>query len=408
MKILFLDAYFYPENISFSHLESDLLNGLLNAGHEITVVCPTPSRGVSEEIYQKYKKVKKETWSGVSVHRYRAPREGKNPVIRAFRYFWCNFRGNQAAKKFRDTDVIFADSTPPTQGLFAGKLAKKLGVPFVYSLQDLFPDTLLTSGLLRRKSLLYRIGLRIEKKTYQKASKIIVISETIHRILLQKGVPEEKLTTISNWIDVDRTVPVPKEENTLFDEFDIDKNKFTVVYAGNFGNIQGTQVIVKTAELMKNDTGVFFAIFGTGTDYEKCKEYIRQNELNNIRMYPLQPIERVSEVYSLGDVALVTCRKGTSKTVMPSKVWSIMACNTPIVASFDTDSELANILKDSRAGVCVEPEDPQALAEAIRKAYRAAKENNLPTSGSRDYVTAHASSKICVDQYVKCIENAAE
>ena len=408
MKILFLNAYFYPENISFSHLESDLMKGLMDAGHELTVVCPTPSRGVSEEIYQKYKNIKKENVNGIAVQRDRAPREGKNPVIRAFRYFWCNFRGNQIAKRYKDTDVVFADSTPPTQGLFAGKLAKKLDVPFVYSLQDLFPDTLLTSGLMKRKSFLYRVGLRIEKKTYKSASKIIVISETMHRILLQKGVPEEKLLTVSNWIDVDRTVPVPKEKNTLFGEFGIDKNKFIVVYAGNFGNIQGTQVIVETAELLKDDPDIFFAIFGLGTDYEKCKEYIRQNDLNNIRMYPLQPIERVSEVYSLGDVALVTCRKGTSKTVMPSKVWSIMACNTPIVASFDTDSELADIIKECSAGIVVEPENPQALAHALRKTCKAKAENSMPVSGSREYVTAHASSKICVGKYVDCIKSAAE
>ena len=387
MKILFLNAYFYPEVIAFSHLEQDIMEGLVKAGHRLCVICPTPSRGVSGETAEQYKRIKHETLNGVEIHRFRAPCEGKNPLIRAFRYFWCHFRGNMLAKRQKDVDAVFAVSTPPTQGYFAGKVAKKLGVPLIYSLQDVFPDSLVTTGLAKETSLLYRIGAGIEKKTYDRCARIIVLCETVRQNLLKKGVSEQKLLTVNNWIDTNAVQPVKREDNRLFDEFGVDRSRFLVVYAGNFGASQGAGVILDAAELLKNDDRITFMIFGGGSEYDR--------RLANVAIHPLLPPDRVSEVYSMGDVALITCKKGVGKTAMPSKLWSIMACGTPIIASFDTDSELAWILGDSNAGVCVAPEDPQALAAAVKASLTAEK-----TTNSREYVSAHADKQSCVEQYV--------
>ena len=204
MRILFLDAYFEPEQIAFTHLENDLLEGLVKAGHEVEVVCPTPTRGVSSKIVQKYKKRKSESIYNGHVHvtRFSAPQEGKNPIIRALRYFWCNLRTYQIGKKINDIDVVFANSTPPTQGWIAGKVAKQHKVPFIYSLQDIFPDSLVTTGLTKKGSLLWRIGRTLENKTYKSCSCIVVISDAMKENLLQKGVKEKKIQVISNWMPI--------------------------------------------------------------------------------------------------------------------------------------------------------------------------------------------------------------
>ena len=190
MKILFLNAYFLPEIISFTHLEQDLIQGLLDAGYEIEVLCPVPTRGIDRDTAEKYSKIKTETlFDGkVTVRRFWAPQEGKNPLVRAFRYFWCNWRQYLLGKKYRDVQAVFAVSTPPTQGWLAGKLAKKLGCRFVYSLQDVFPDSLVTTGLSREGSLLWKLGRRLEDSTYAKADRIIVISHAMAENIRKKGV----------------------------------------------------------------------------------------------------------------------------------------------------------------------------------------------------------------------------
>ena len=412
MNILLINAYFTPEVIAFSHLEKNLIEGLLAAGHRISVLCPTPTRGVSDEVARAYRKVKRETLydDRVSVRRFAAPREGRNPLVRAFRYFWCNLRQYQLGKQYSDVDAVFCVSTPPTQGWLSAKVAKKLAkkyghkVSFVYSLQDVFPDSLVTTGLTKKGSLLWKIGRKIEDTTYAHADRIVVISESMKKNITDKGVPEDTIEVVSNWIDTEEIRPVPREENRLFEEFGLDRNKFTVVYAGNFGAAQGADVVLDAAELLKKDPDVQFAVFGGGAGFEAAKATVSEQELSNVTINGLLPAHRVPEVYSLGDVALITCKKGVGSSGMPSKTWSIMACDTPIIAAFATESELADILARAGAGISVEPENAEALADAILSV----KNGEKAPHGGRAYVCEHAEKTVCVARYVKILKDCVE
>lgn len=397
MRVLFVNAYFTPETIAFSHLEKDLIEELVSAGYEIEVICPSPTRSVSDEVYEQYKTIKTEYLYGGKVHvrRFFAPREGKNPLVRAFRYFWCNLREYQIGKRYKNIDIVFAVSTPPTQGLLAGKLSKKLKVPFIYSLQDIFPDSLVTAGLTRKGSIIWKSGSWLERKTYEYAKHIIVISESCRKNLLHKGVSEDKLALISNWVDIERIKPVPRKENKLISELGIEPDKFLVVYAGNFGATQGADIILKTAERLIEELKIQFVIFGGGVEFKNAIQYVKEHNLSNVIINPLLPQDRVSEVYSLGDVALITCKPGVGNSGMPSKTWNIMACNTPIIASFDVDSDMAEILEDSGAGTCVEAGSIEALAqEIIRMSQGKIQKCNL-----REYVQNHADRKLCTSKY---------
>lgn len=403
MNLLFLDSYFEPETIAYTHLEKDLLEGLVKENSKVQVICPTPTRGVSAQVREEYKGRKSEKlYSGkVRVRRFWAPQEGKNPIIRAFRYFWCNFRSYYFAVRVKNTDLVFSNSTPPTQGLLSTLVAKRLSkrykkkVPFVYNLQDIFPDSLINTGMTKNGSILWKVGRRIENYTYRNADKIIVISEGYKRNIMAKGVPEEKIEVISNWIDLNSVHPVSRKDNKLINEFGIDPDKFLVVYAGNFGAAQGADIILKAAERLKDESNIQFVIFGGGAYFEQAKK--EAEKFDNVFIHELMPVDRISEVYSLGDVALITCKPGTGSAGMPSKTWSIMACNTPIIASFDTDSDLADVIRDSGAGVCVEPGDVEALVNDIRQSFQ---KNNLHYR-LRDYVRNHGDKRICVEQYIK-------
>ena len=119
-------------------------------------------------------------------------------------------------RREREADVIFAVSTPPTQGMLCGLAARRLGIPFVYSLQDVFPDSLVNAGMACRDSLLWRIGRRIEDFSYRRADRVVVISEGFRRNIMEKGVPEEKIAVVPNWVDTQSVHPVAREENVLF------------------------------------------------------------------------------------------------------------------------------------------------------------------------------------------------
>lgn len=410
MKLLKLSSYYAPENISSSHLSRDLEDAYLDAGMTIDVFCPTPTRGITPEVRKQYKKIKYEEMRDgrITVRRFAMFREGRNPILRAIRYVLVNLKQYNKGSRAEGIDALMAGSTPPTQGILCAKVVKKLSkryghkVPFVYNLQDVFPDSLVTTGLTKKGSLLWKIGRKIENYTYAHADKIIVISESMKQNIMEKGVPEDKITVVSNWIDTEATKPVPKEENRLFEELGIARDKFTVVYAGNFGKAQGAQVVLDAAEKLADRDDVQFAIFGGGAEFAAAKE--RAATMKNVIIHPLLPQERVPEVYSLGDVALITCKKGVGNSGMPSKTWSIMACNTPIIAAFDTDSELAEVIARANAGLAVEPENADALTEAIL----VVKGGNPCLSGGRTYVCEHAEKKLCTARYVEILKSCIE
>lgn len=412
MKILKLPPYYFPEQVSSTHLSADLTEGFVSKGWLVENIVPMPCRGISDELRNEYKHKRHEIlYDGkVTVNRFPMFKEGRNPVIRALRYFLVNSIQKKRAKNAKGIDLVYGGSTPPIQGLLCGRVARLLSrkygrkVPFIYNLQDIFPDSLVTTGLARKDSLLYRIGSKIEKKTYQYADKIIVISNSMRKNILDKGVPESKIKVIPNWIDTSKVVPVAKEANALFEEFAIPKEKFIVLYAGNLGAAQGTEVLIEAAERLKEHSEIQFVIFGNGIDFETIQRKIHEEHLNNVFLHALLPQNRVSEVYSLGDVDIITCKKGTGMSSMPSKLWSIMACNTEIIASFDEESDLAEVLRESQGGICVEPQNAAALAEAILSSYQRRKEGNPPQICSREYVEQHASKERCVSEYIALFE----
>lgn len=400
MRLLTFCAYFSPERAAGIHLTEDVLEGAAKAGFTVQAYAPTPTRGVTPQIIQQYKKIRKEErcQRRVCIHRIRMMQEGKNPIGRALRYILLNlafiWKGLRS-----DADIMFIDSTPPTQGVMAAFLKKVKKIPIVYNLQDIFPDSMVTTGMTNEGSLIWKIGRVVENVTYKNADAIITISQSMKRNILAKGVPEEKIKVVSNWIDTDATRPVAKQDNKLFEEFGIDREKFTVVYAGNFGAAQGADVVLEAAKRLPD---IQFVIFGGGAEFEQAKK--RAQSLPNVIINGLLPLERVPEVYSLGDVCLITCKKGVGNSGMPSKTWSIMACNTPIVAAFDTESELAEVISEANAGICVEPEDPELLAQAITTI----KANAGQYGGGRAYACENASKTVCVKEYVETLKREAK
>ena len=367
MKVLELPAYFYPESMSSAHLDDNLRQAIVDAGMEMAIYCPTPTRGITQDVRTVYKKRKLDKmYDGhVTVHRFSLYGEGKNPILRALRYtIACIIQFNRAvfAKDARSCDVMFITSTPPIKGAMAG-LAKKFNhKPIVYNLQDIFPDSLAGSGLAKKDGFLWKIGRSIENFTYRNADKIIVISEDFKKNIMAKGVPEEKIAVVYNWVDESAIKPVVKEDNPLYEEFGLSREKFTVVYAGNLGNAQNISIILDGAKELPD---VQFAVFGTGGLENEVRERIEKEGLTNVHLNPLQPYDRVSQVYSLGDACIVSCKEGLGGSAMPSKTWTIMSCGRPVIASFD-EGELKEILENNNLGVFTHAGDVNEFVEGVK------------------------------------------
>lgn len=417
MKVLFLNAYFHPESIAFTHLEHDLLSGLTKENHEITVICPSPTRGISKEIAQQYKKIKTEDLYDGQVHavRFWAPQEGKNPIVRAIRYVWCNLRTYQLAKHYADVDVIFANSTPPTQGMLAGlvkkRLSKKRGksIPFVFDLQDVFPDSLLNANMTKKGSVIWKIGRKIEDYAYCNADTIITISEDFKNNIVAKGVLPEKVKVIPNWINTDDVQPIDRENNILFERYGLERNGFYICYSGNLGHSQNLPLLIEAAKRLRDELPeVKIILIGEGAEKENLEKKIQAEHLPNLMLLPFQPYEEISHVFSLGDVGFIISKPGIGTSSVPSKTWSIMAAERPILASFDKESQLAKLIEHLQVGVTAPAGDLEALLDAIKLLYWNKKANWKMGMLGRKYVSETISKDKCVGQYIQVMAEVAD
>lgn len=409
MKVLDFPAYFFPESISSSHLDSDLHQAIVDAGMQIELYTATPCRGVTDDVRQKYIRKKVETmYDGwMTVHRYSLYKEGKNPLLRALRYFiQCVKQFNRGifAKGARECNVMFVASTPPIKGAMAAMIKKCRHIPMVYNLQDIFPDSLVGSGLAKKDGLLWKVGRIIEDFTYRNADKIIVISHDFKKNIMAKGVPEEKIEVIYNWVDEKAVKPVDREDNPLFEEFGLSRDMFTIVYAGNLGNAQNIDIILDSAKELPE---IQFAIFGTGGKENEMRDRIKEEGLHNVHLNPLQPYERVSMVYSLGDACVVSCKHGLGGSAMPSKTWTIMSCGRPVVASFD-EGELKDILEKNDCGVFSHADNRQEFIASIRYLKDQPERCKEMGANARRFILENLTKEVGTRKYVEIIKSVVK
>lgn len=407
-NIMRLYAYYMPEITASTHLINDLEKALVDNDFQIDCITPTPSRGLDQDTIDKYKGIRyEEKYEGkIRVHRFKLLSENSVVIKRMFRYLLLNIKQYRTAKHLSNCDVILAGSTPPTQGIVATLLGKKLNLPIVYIVQDIFPDSLVSTGISSEKSLLFKIGKLIEKYTYKHADRIIVICDEFKHNLIEKGVLPEKIRVIYNWINASEVTPISRNNNKLFEEYNLNKNNFFVTYAGNMGKAQDIDTIINVAKIMQEYKDIKFVLFGSGDGKKYYEDLIKIEKINNITILPIQSQSRVSEVYSLGNISIVSCKKGVGKTALPSKTWSIMATATAIVTNFDKDSELNNIINNSKSGISCESGNVMEIKQAILKLYNNRALCNEMGNNGREYIKRNLDSNICTKKYIQVLNEA--
>ena len=412
MKVIYPLAYYAPERTASSILIENRLQAYAEAGFTIEVYTPTPCRGISSEerfLYKTKPYRREEKYNGrVIINRFSLYAEGRNPILRAIRYSLCICIHAYKCLRSKNADVLYIGSTPPINGLLAAFLKKTKRLSVVYNLQDIFPDSLAGTGLAKRGGLLWKIGRVVENITYRNADKIIVISDDFKKNIMAKGVPEEKIVVVYNWVDENAVVPVAKEDNPLYDELGINREKFSVVYAGNFGHAQNIDVTIAAAERLKDVDDIQFLMFGTGGLVEDYKKIAQEKGLKNMFFFPLQPVEKVSQVYSLGDLGVVACKKGLGKGAFPSKTWSIMSAGTPVIANYDEDTDLERLVKDNGLGVFSAADDSDQMAQRIMEMYNNRELCAEYGRNARQYIWDNVSKEKSTQKYVDVIKEVVE
>lgn len=405
IRILFLRAYNQPEIAASLYIADNIVEGLVEAGYEVIQMSPLPTRGVSKEIRQEYKRRKyEEKLDGrTKIYRFWMFREGNNPIGRAFRYLCISVVYFLRVMFLPNCALLIVESTPPTQGALAGIIKRLKGTPVIYIVQDIFPDSLVNTGLTRKNSLLWKIGRVIENFSYRNADRIVVISDSFKENILRKGALETKIEVIPNWVEEDSVIPIEKENNVLYSKYGIDPAKFTICYSGNIGHTQNLDMLLDVAEALRNNPDIQFVLIGDGACRKQVEDRVRTARMVNVKLLPFQSYELISHVFSLGDVGLVISKSGVGQNSVPSKTWGIMSAARPVLASFDLDSDLNRIIKAVNCGICVQAEDRNALLKAVLELYENRDKLEVYGKNGRAYIESNLSRNIGVSKYVKIV-----
>lgn len=406
MKVLQLTGYFLPEKAASIYLVENRLEAFANEGFDMVIHASRPTRGLSDEEYAEYKNRKEEMmYDGkLRVHRFAMYREGKNPVLRAMRYSFNWIIQLWYGLTEKNVDCVYLESTPPIQGLLGSLLKIFRNIPFVYCLQDIFPDSLAGTSLAKKGGLLWKIGRVIEDFTYKYADKIIVISEDFKKNIMAKGVPEDKIVVIYNWVDQNKVVDVPREKNKLFDKYNIDREKFYIEYSGNIGLTQNMDMLLEVMkELKTTHPDIGLVLVGEGAYKAQVEEIVKRDDLTNVTMIPFQPYEDISHVLSLGDAGLVISKPGVGANSVPSKTWSIMSASRPVLANFD-ENELKDILVGNECGIFTKAGDKDAFKRSIIKLYENRDLCKEYGRNGRQFVMDNLTREVGTQKYVDVIK----
>lgn len=402
MKAIFPCSYYLPETAASLYITDNIVHACAENDVEVDLYTPTPTRSVPEGA--EWKRHEAMVDGKLRVHRFHLYGEGKNPLLRALRYFLGEFMLLHYClwKKY---DVAFIDSTPPIQGLKMPLIKWFRRKPTVYNAQDIFPDSLVGTGLTKKGSLIWKIGRIVEKITYRYADKIIVISEDFRQNLLAKGVPEDKIVVVYNWVDQNAVVDIPRDRNKLFDMYHLDRSKFYIEYSGNIGLTQNMDMLLDVMEeLQTSHPDIQLALVGEGAYKAHVEKIVAEKHLENVVMIPFQPYEDISHVFSLGDAGLVISKPGVGANSVPSKTWSIMSASRPVLANFD-ENELQGILTDNECGIFTKAGDKEAFKESVIKLYNDRELCRKYGENGRRFVMDNLTREVGTGKYVEVIRN---
>ncbi len=409
-EVLLLSLVFPPDSVSTAQIMGELAVDLGKHGHRVTVITTIPhyNRNLENERSQpmrpKWGKILFQSeYHGITVYHTIMPPKGQNILWRILAWVFFHIISIIAGMMIVPRpSVIIAPSPPLTIGLCAWFLGILHRAPYIYNVQEIYPDIAIRLGVVRN---LWIIDLlyRLEKFVYSKAAAVTVIASRMRKQLLEKGVSIDKVHVIPNFVDISDLIPLAKD-NDFCRKHNL-YSKFVVSYAGNMGPAQGLANFIDAAKILRDEEGICFLMMGDGILRDSLRQKIERHNLGNFVFLPYQKYSLMGQAYAASDLCLVPQAIETGFEAIPSKVYRIMACARPVLAVTDQNSDLARLVSEASSGTFVEPGSVEVLADMIMRAYQDRQQWQEMGISGREHVVRHYSRESVTSQYNELIGN---
>ena len=400
LRLVVLCPHFAPDLAPTGVVMTRIVTELAARGHELQVVTSLPwyrNHAIEPGWGGRLWRTEKTEWGSIiRVHPF--PGKSKSNLLRralgfiAFSYA-VGIRSVHADGFPFKVDGVLAMSPPLTLGLtgWFTKIIRR--APLVFNIQDVFPDAAIQTGAISNKKII-AAAKWLERVSYQRSDAVVLLSRDLRTNIANKIDTKfhDRLHVIPNFVD---TVAItPQNRMTAYrTELGIG-DQLVVMYAGNVGFSQSLNLVAEAAAKFPE---IAFVINGDGAARKKLQDDCAQ--LANVYFGDYQPIERLSEVLATGDIHLVPLRAGLASVSVPSKSYSILAAGRPMLAAIDPNTEIPNMLRESGAGIAVEPDNTPTFIDALGQL--ASNRELLLEMGTRgrNWVETHASPASVAAQY---------
>jgi colanic acid biosynthesis glycosyl transferase WcaI len=413
MKLAVLCPHYAPDTAPTGEVMTSIATELVARGHELHVVTSLPwyeHHRIEPGWGGRVVRHEDTAWGRITrVHPF--PTDKRKIPARAAAFAGFTLLSTALALRGRPgarPDAVLAMSPPLTLGGAGWLAARRWRVPFVFNIQDVFPDVAVELGAITNPQVI-RVASWLERWTYRHSDAVTVLSDDLRDNLVAKitgTVPDayDRIRVIPNFVDTDRIQPADPEAGAYRREHGLEGRR-VVMYAGNVGLSQSLDLVIDAARKLADRSDVVFVINGGGSGRAALRE--AAVGLDNVRFVDFQPKERLPEVLAAGDIHLVPLRRGLARSSVPSKTYSILAAGRPVLASVDEGTEVARVVTDAGAGLAVPPDDPGAFTNALITLLDEPERAAAMGRAGRAFVERWASPAAVAERYEALFEELA-
>jgi colanic acid biosynthesis glycosyl transferase WcaI len=416
VKILYVSQYFPPEMGAPAARAAELAQHWAQSGHDVSVLTGFPNHPtgvVPEEWRPRLRRL---------IYNEKLICNQENDSVRIFRTWLWPLPNRKAHERMRNyasfcisaalrgltiprPDVIIATSPQLLCALAGWWISFARGIPFVFEVRDLWPESLTAVGIGNEDSLLHHTLAAIAGFLYERSDRIVVVSPAFRKHLIEHWrVPEEKIAVVENGVEADLFAPLPNASNQALRRELGATGKFLACYIGTMGNAHGLETLLDAAHQLRNqEPEVLFLLVGEGAEKARIKALAQSRGLTNILFIDQQPREKIPAFISASDVCLVLLRKtDVFKTVIPTKMLEFMSCARPVILG--VDGQARQIVEEAGAGLAIEPENADALAQAITQLASNVELGVTLGQKGREHILQYFSRQRTAEKYIQVLE----
>lgn len=411
MKYIIICPIYPPEPIVSAFTSSQIAEKLRASDHKVTVITSFPNRP-GGKVYDGYKR---------KLFQAQIQENG----IKIFRCFSTLSRSSTIPSRFLENlsfaftsgicllfspkpDLVYSNSWPIFSTGLMALICRIRHIPYIISVQDIYPETLLNQGRIKSDGAIYSFLLKVDQWIVNGSRKTILISEEFAQVYKStRKIDDDKIAVIPNWIDINRINPISPD--LYRNERDIQTNRFVLLYGGNIGVASGILEFLTNLKSITFRTNISFVIAGSGSQLKACQK--AGKEIRNIEVLFHSPWkeEDTSKVLSAADLLILPTYGVQSLFSVPSKLISYMLSSRPILALTDPNSSIAKTIKKADCGWVIDPANDTEIIEKIIEisTYRKNELNKKGNNG-RIFALQNFADDVCLPQIMKVITGSLD